>query len=114
MRRIAKLSLLFSIFFLFSSQAVASDSYTGDAAEKFVTGIANAATGWVELPKNIILVGQKEGPVYGATVGMAMGVMHTIGRSLMGVLDIATFLIPTKSSVNPPFIWEDFSRETSY
>lgn len=114
MGRIAKLSLIFSIFLLFSSQAVASDSYTGDAAEKFVTGIANAATGWLELPKNVILVGQKEGPVYGATVGVAMGIMHTVGRSLIGVLDIATFLIPTKSSVNPLFIWEDFSRETSY
>ena len=46
--------------------------------------------------------------------GVAMGIMHTVGRSLIGVLDTATFLVPTKSSVNPPFIWEDFSRETSY
>ena len=114
MRRIAKLSLLFSIFFLFSSQAVASDSYFGNSAEKFVSGITNAATGWLELPKNVILTGQKEGPVYGATIGLAMGIMHTVGRSLVGVLDAATFFIPTKPSVNPPFIWQDFSRETSY
>lgn len=114
MRGITKLSLLLSIFFLFSSQAVASDSYFGNSAEKFVSGVANAATGWLELPKNIILTGQKEGPVYGATIGVAMGIMHTIGRSLVGVLDAATFFIPTKPSVNPPFIWQDFSRETSY
>ncbi|MBY0484199.1 exosortase system-associated protein, TIGR04073 family [Nitrosomonas sp.] len=114
MRRIAKLSLLLSIFFLFSSQAVASDSYFGNSSEKFVSGIANAVTGWVELPKNVILTGQKEGPVYGATIGLAMGIMHTVGRSLVGVLDAATFFIPTKPSVNPPFIWQDFSRETSY
>jgi putative exosortase-associated protein (TIGR04073 family) len=114
MRRIAKLSLLLSIFFLFSSQAVASDSYFGNSSEKFVSGIANAVTGWVELPKNVILTGQKEGPVYGATIGVAMGIMHTVGRSLVGVLDAATFFIPTKPSVNPPFIWQDFSRETSY
>ncbi|AEJ01886.1 hypothetical protein Nit79A3_2097 [Nitrosomonas sp. Is79A3] len=114
MRRIAKLSLLLSIFFLFSSQAVASDSYFGNSSEKFVSGIANAVTGWVELPKNVILTSQKEGPIYGATIGVAMGIMHTVGRSLVGVLDAATFFIPTKPSVNPPFIWQDFSRETSY
>lgn len=114
MRGITKLSLLFSIFFLFSSQAFASDSYFGNSAEKFVSGVTNAATGWLELPKNVILTGQKEGPIYGATIGVAMGIMHTVGRSLVGVLDAATFFIPTKPSVNPPFIWQDFSRETSY
>lgn len=114
MRRIVYLSLILSMFFLVSSQAVAADSYFGNASEKFVSGIANAATGFVELPKNIILTSQKEGPLYGITIGVAMGIMHTVGRSLVGVLDAATFFIPTKPSVNPPFVWQDFSRETSY
>ncbi len=118
MGRIAKSSLIFSIFFFLSTQAAAqsgaSDSYFGNASEKFVSGIANAVTGWVELPKNIIVTSQKEGPFYGATIGTAMGIMHTVGRSLVGVLDAATFFIPTKPSVNPPYIWQDFSRETSY
>ncbi len=109
-----KLSLIFSIFFLFSSQAVSAESYFDISSEKFVSGIANAATGWVELPKNVILTGQKEGPIYGASIGVAIGIMHTVGRSLVGVLDAATFFIPTKPSVNPPFIWQDFSKETSY
>ena len=109
-----KLSLIFSIFFLLSSQGVAAESYFDNSSEKFVSGITNAATGWVELPKNVILTGQKEGPIYGASIGVAIGIMHTVGRSLVGVLDAATFFIPTKPSVNPPFIWQDFSRETSY
>lgn len=113
-RMVVKLSLIFSIFFLFSSHVIAADSYFGNSSEKFMSGIANAVTGWVELPKNVILTSQKEGPIYGATTGLAMGIMHTIGRSLVGVLDAATFFIPTKPSVNPPFIWQDFSRETSY
>lgn len=79
-----------------------------------MTGFANALTGWIELPKNVVLTGKKEGPIYGATIGLAMGVMHTVGRSLVGVLDAATFFIPTKPSVTPHFIWQDFSRETSY
>jgi len=113
-RMVVKLSLIFSIFFLFSSHVIAADSYFGNSSEKFISGIANAVTGWVELPKNVILTSQTEGPIYGVTTGVAMGIMHTIGRSLVGVLDAATFFIPTKPSVNPPFIWQDFSRETSY
>lgn len=119
MRRIAiRLILVSSIFFFFASQAAAqsaaSDSYFNNSGERFVSGVANAATGWVELPKNIIRTGQKDGPVYGVTVGLAMGVMHTVGRSIVGALDAATFWLPLKPSVNPPYIWEDFSRETAY
>ncbi len=109
-----KLSLIFSIFFLLSSQAVAADSYFSNSGEKFVSGVANAATGFTELPKNIILTSQKEGPLYGITLGTAQGLLHTVGRSLIGILDAATFIIPTNSSLNPPFIWQDLSRETSY
>lgn len=111
---LTKFSLMMVVFLLFSSNAFASDSYFGNASEKLVTGFANALTGWVELPKNIILTSKKEGPVYGATIGLAMGVMHTVGRSLVGVLDAATFFIPTKPSVSPHYVWQDFSRETSY
>lgn len=115
MKKIAiQLSLVFSIFFFFTSHAIASDSYINTSGERFVSGVANAATGWVELPKNIVLTGQKDGPIYGGTVGLAMGIMHTVGRSIVGALDAATFWVPLKPSVNPPYIWEDFSRETTY
>jgi len=121
MERIVKLSLVLSILFLFSSQAVASGSYFSSSGsyfsrsgEKFVSGIANVATGFMELPKNVILTSQNEGPLYGITVGLATGLMHTVGRTVIGALDVVTFLVPTKPSVQPPFIWQDFSRETTY
>ena len=114
MRKTVKLFLIFSISFFFSSQAVASDSYFGNSSEKLVSGLTNAVTGWIELPKNIVLTSQTEGPLYGATIGVALGIMHTVGRSLVGVLDAATFFIPTRPSVVPPYIWQDFSRETTY
>ncbi|MBY0473848.1 MAG: exosortase system-associated protein, TIGR04073 family [Nitrosomonas sp.] len=114
MRSIVKLSLVLAISFVLSSQAVASGSNFNTSGERFVSGIANVTTGWVELPKNIVLTGQKDGPIYGVTVGLAMGLMHTVGRTLVGALDVATFWMPLKPSVNPPYIWEDFSRETSY
>ena len=114
MRRIVKLSLILSILFLFSSQAVASDSYFSKSSERFVSGIANVATGFMELPKNIILTSQNEGPIYGVTIGLVMGIMHTVGRTVVGALDVVTFWVPANPSVYPPFIWDDFSRETSY
>jgi putative exosortase-associated protein (TIGR04073 family) len=114
MGSIVKLSLVIAISFVFSSQAIASGSNFNASGERFVSGIANMATGWVELPKNVVLTGQKDGPIYGITVGLAMGLMHTVGRTLVGALDVATFWMPLKPSVNPPYIWEDFSRETSY
>ena len=114
MRRMISLSLIFSIFLFFSSQAYTSDDYYSNSGEKFMNGIVNAATGWIELPKNIILISQKEGPVYGVTLGIAMGTMHLVGRSLGGILNAATFFIPTKPSINPPFVWQDFSVETTY
>ena len=109
-----KLSLIFSIFFLSSFQAVAADNYFVDSSQKFASGITNAATGFIELPKNIILTSQKEGLLYGITSGTAKGLLHTVGRSLIGILDAATFILPTNSSLNPPFVWQDFSSETSY
>ncbi len=109
-----KLFFISSIFFLLSSHSVAADSYLSNSGQKFASGIANATTGFIELPKNIILTSQKEGPLQGITIGTAQGILHTIGRSLLGVLDATTFFIPAKPLVNPPFIWQDFSKETSY
>lgn len=112
---VVKLSLVLSVFFFFTTPAAAQqNSYFNNSSERFVSGIANVATGWMELPKNIILTGQKDGPVYGVTIGLAMGIMHTVGRTLVGGLDVATFWLPLKPSVTPAYIWEDFSRETSY
>ena len=72
MRKTVKLFLIFSISFFFSSQAVASDSYFGNSSEKLVSGLTNAVTGWIELPKNIVLTSQTEGPLYGATIGVSL------------------------------------------
>ncbi len=109
-----KLSLIFSIFFLMSSQAIAADSYLVNSSQKLGSGIVNAATGFIELPKNIVLTSQNEGLLYGITFGTANGILHAVGRSLIGILDAATFFIPAKSPINPPFIWQDLSKETSY
>ena len=114
MGKTIKLSLVLSFLFLFSSQAAAADSYFAMSGEKLVSGVTNVATGFVELPKNVILKSQQEGVVYGVTVGLVTGIMHSVGRTVIGALDVVTFIIPTYPSVKPHYVWQDFSRETTY
>ena len=114
MDRLIKLSLALSFLFLLSSQAAAAGSYFTMSGEKLVCGVTNVATGFVELPKNVILKSQQEGVVYGVTVGLVTGIMHSVGRTVIGALDVVTFIIPTYPSVNRHYVWQDFSRETTY
>ena len=82
---------------------------------KILSGVANVATGWVELPKNIILWGQKDNnKLVGYTEGVLRGIVHTASRTGSGALDLATFWLPTFPTPTPQFIWDDFSQESDY
>ena len=98
MSKTIKFSLVLSFLFLFSSQAATAGSYFTMSGEKLVCGVTNVATGFVELPKNVILKSQQEGVIYGVTVGLVTGIMHSVGRTVIGALDVVTFIIPTNSS----------------
>lgn len=114
-KKIFKLLMIASFLFFLSAQSVHAQSYQNITGEKFVSGIANVATGVVELPKNIVITTQNKGIPYGMTIGVVTGVVHTIGRTVVGLLDVVTFMIPTgPSSVQPQYVWNDFSRETTY
>lgn len=124
MRKMNRLIFVLFVLMLVSSQANASshamsserhgNNYVSASSQKLVTGIVNAATGLGELPKNIILTTQRDSIVHGMTVGLVTGVMHSVGRTVIGVFDVVTFWIPTPPSVQPTYVWEDFSVETSY
>ena len=90
------------------------ESYGEQIGYKTLNGLTNAATGWIELPKSIINVSNEHNVVYGATIGVLQGTMHTLSRTLSGVMDIATFMIPSKPAVHPEFVWQDFEINTTY
>ncbi|MXS85631.1 exosortase system-associated protein, TIGR04073 family [Nitrosomonas sp. HPC101] len=100
--------------FLFAFNAQAADSYPEKAGEKLATGVANIVTGVGEIPKNMMISSQKKGTVYGVTAGFFVGIVQTVGRTLSGVFDVVTFVIPTTSLAQPTYIWDDFNRETTY
>jgi len=116
MKNIAALSLLFLFLFLFCimSASAQPQDYPTKAGEKLATGVANAVTGVVEIPKTMAVTGHEKGATYGLTTGFFTGIVHAIGRSLSGALDIATFMVPTTPVTQPQFIWDDFDKETTY
>ncbi len=90
------------------------DSYGEQIGYKALNGLANVATGWIELPKSIINVTNEHNVAFGASFGLLQGTMHTLSRTLSGVMDVATFMIPSKPAVHPDFVWQDFDVNSSY
>ena len=113
MKMFRSLLVLSALFFSAPSAAIA-DSYPEKAGAKLGNGMANAVGGLLEIPKTVIVTSRSDGPLYGATVGLMSGILHTLGRTLYGVADMATFFIPTKPLVDRDYIWNDSDRITSY
>ncbi len=113
MNKTLRIFLLLAAAFFLPSSAMA-DSYSTKVGEKLGNGIANAVTGFVEIPKTMIITGRRHGATYGMTAGLFTGLFHSVGRSLAGALDIATFPVPTTPIVQPNYVWDNFDRETTY
>jgi putative exosortase-associated protein (TIGR04073 family) len=105
------LLVMLSLFFPINAQA---DNYPTKVGEKLGNGVANVVTGVAEIPKTMMITGHEKGAAYGMTAGFFIGIVHMLGRTLSGAVDIATFVVPTTPIVNPAYIWDDFDKETSY
>ncbi len=89
-------------------------SYGEGVGLKLGSGLANMTLGWIEVPKNIINTSNQVNLVLGFTGGLAKGVLHMLGRTIGGTVDLLTSPFPLKPIVQPPFVWENFEVETSY
>lgn len=87
--------------------------YIRQTADKLGRGFTNSAFGWAELFKNLVNEPTQKGWMY-APVGLIKGVGHTVGRTVLGGLEFATFFIPTPAPVHPEYIWQNPDTETSY
>jgi putative exosortase-associated protein (TIGR04073 family) len=90
------------------------EGYFSQVGDKFLTGFANIFTGIGEVPKNIVDASSKTNPVVGSTGGLVNGTLHTLGRTASGVFDVITSPIPTKSMVEPKYVWSEFDQTTTY
>lgn len=115
MQTMFKILVMTALLFAFSPSSFAEgSSHTSRVGEKLGVAIANVSTGFVELPKTIIATSKSNGIAYGLTAGFMTGLVHTVGRTTLGALDLATFMIPTKSLVHSEYVWNNFNQETTY
>ena len=80
-------------------------------SHKFVRGMTNTFTGWVEMPKQVYL-GTTEGSIAMGTVkGIVQGIGMAFARTAAGLYDIATFPIPIpwhyQPLFEPEYVWQD-------
>ena len=114
MKTITKPIAILLVVFSLSPTPVMAHGYPAQVGEKLGSGVFNVITGVIEIPKTMIVAGREKGANYGMTAGFFTGIVHMVGRTLIGAVDVATFFVPTTPMIKPPFIWDDFHKETSY
>jgi putative exosortase-associated protein (TIGR04073 family) len=98
----------------FTSPVLAGEGYGTQVGEKLGRGLANTVTGWVEIPKNVVNTSKDSNVGIGLSWGLVRGIVQSIGRTLVGVGEFATFFVPTPEIIHPTYIFEDFHRDTRY
>lgn len=80
-------------------------------ATKMARGVANVATGWLELPKQIYYTAKDDGVAKGVFVGPLKGVIMTLVRTASGVGEMATFFLAYPGFYDPYFdpayVWQE-------
>ena len=114
MKNMLKPLLMLSALLFLSPQTAIADTYIDNLGDKLAHGIANTVTGIGEVPKNMIMTTNEKGIGYGLTAGFVSGILYGIGRTLTGVVDLVTFIIPTKPVIYPDFIWKDFDTKQTH
>ncbi len=106
-RSLTVLILVISIFL------ISDISYADNFFDKLLRGIINTATGWVEIPKQVIKTSQEESFFKGLTVGLAKGIGRGVTRTAVGLCETTTFIAPfPKEGYKPIMMPEDvFQKE---
>ncbi|MDX8392148.1 MAG: exosortase system-associated protein, TIGR04073 family [Mariprofundaceae bacterium] len=112
--RLMSLAAVFAALFVFSMPVAMANDYGNQVVDKFSRGAANTLTGWVELPKNIVNTSTKDNIGLGLTIGLLKGVVHSVGRTVVGAVELVTFFIPNNQIVQPKYVWKTFDKDTNY
>jgi putative exosortase-associated protein (TIGR04073 family) len=87
-------------------------------AVKLSRGLANVATGIVELPKQTILTGRELGGI-GYVYGPIKGITMTVYRCFIGAVETVFFMVPQPgyydTLIDPAYVWEGWEpkRDTT-
>ncbi len=75
--------------------------YGTGVGKKLGRGISNVAFGWLEIPKGVEDVGDKNNFIAAATWGPIYGAGKAAVRTLAGAYEIATFPVPWPKNFEP-------------
>ncbi len=87
-----------------------------DCRDKLRRGLANSATGWVELPYRVFAdtVFGNRSPFEGLFIGLAVGTAKSLQRTAVGVFETATFLLPSYDPIlDPEYVTLSFEPSTA-
>jgi len=112
--QLSKKTMIVMAAALFAATPLMAGEYGNDVGNKFTRGLANTATGWGEIPKNIANESSHSNVLVGITWGTVKGAAHAIGRTGVGVFDLGTFFVPSDEYVHSTYVWQDSGKETSY
>jgi len=116
MKRNSKIATVIVLILCSTAIALPVFAQEGSVVEKMgkklLRGIANVATGWVELPKNIYDTSvETDNPLMGITYGTLKGIGMTVVRTGAGAYDVVTFLFPLPEDyepiLEPEFVFEE-------
>lgn len=101
------------VILLMSTPALAQadePSVPQQIGSKFTRGASNFITGWLEIPKQIYLVGEKEGWLAGTFRGPLEGLGMFIARTVAGAYEVLTFPVPVPPQYQPmllpEYVWQ--------
>jgi len=97
-RKVKIMFLVFSFSLLFFSQ----NCLAGDPIRKLGRGIANTTLGWLEIPAEFFREADRSSELGIFIVAPLKGFFKAIGRTLVGIYEVATFIIPIPSHYRPP------------
>jgi putative exosortase-associated protein (TIGR04073 family) len=97
-----------------ATPAVPQADYGRLVGQKLASGLSNMGLGFAEIPKNMIITTNQTNALFGVTGGAIKGLLHTLGRTLSGIVDVVTFPVPTQPITHPPLVWQNFGTETQY
>ncbi|MGR8931303.1 MAG: exosortase system-associated protein, TIGR04073 family [Gammaproteobacteria bacterium] len=91
-----------------------AESYLSGFVNKFSQGVANMATGFIEIPKNIINITEERNIFVGMTWGLFRGTVHGVSRTLVGGVEFISSPIPSSEFASPAYVWDRFSEDSRY
>jgi putative exosortase-associated protein (TIGR04073 family) len=70
------------------------EPYPKAAGDKLATGVGETATGWTEVPKEMVDTSKESNPLVGVTVGTVKGAGEAVVKTTEGAVKTGTFFIP--------------------